>query len=74
MLLTATVRGLAATPLTQLTEIPRLRELLTDTLTGRAVQTVLRVGYPTVPAPPSPRRPLHDVLVAASAGVEPDPR
>jgi nitroreductase len=64
VLLTATVHGLAATPLTQLTEIPRLRELLTDTLTGRAVQTVLRVGYPTVPALPSPRRPLRDVLVA----------
>lgn len=74
VLLTATVRGLAATPLTQLTEIPRLRGLLTDALTGRAVQAVLRLGYPTVPARPSPRRPLADVIVAAPPGVEPGPR
>lgn len=74
VLLTATVRGLAATPLTQLTEIPRLRELLTDALTGRAVQTVLRLGYPTVPARPSPRRPLADVIAAAYTGTELDRR
>jgi nitroreductase len=63
LLLTATVRGLAATPLSQLLEVPRLRALLADTLTGQVVQTVLRIGYPTSPAPPTPRRPVDEVIV-----------
>jgi nitroreductase len=64
VLLTATVRGLAATPLSQVVEIPRLRALLDDTMNGRAVQTVLRVGYPITPAQPTPRRPVEEVLLA----------
>jgi hypothetical protein len=60
--LTATLRGLSATPLTQLTEIPALRQLLADPLTGQVVQTVLRVGYASTPVPPTPRRPLAEVL------------
>ncbi len=63
VLLTATVAGLAATPLSQLTEIPALRDLLTDTDTGDKVQTVLRVGYALHPAAPTPRRGLDEVLV-----------
>jgi hypothetical protein len=61
--LTATVRGLAATPLTQVTEIPELRELLVDTATNRWVQTVLRIGYPTTETVATPRRPLAEVIV-----------
>jgi hypothetical protein len=68
VLLTATVRGLAATPLSQLTEIPALRELLTDTATGGVLQTVLRVGYALHPAAPTPRRGLDEVLVPDDRG------
>ena len=49
VLLTATVRGLAATPLSQLTEVPALRELLRDGDTGYVVQSVLRLGYALLP-------------------------
>jgi hypothetical protein len=63
VLLTATLRGLAATPLSQLLEIPRLRALLDDSATGQVVQTVLRIGYATTPAPPTPRRPVADLIV-----------
>ncbi len=63
LLLTATVRGLAATPLSQLTEIVPLRDLLTDSATGQVVQTVLRVGYPTTPARATPRREWTEVVV-----------
>jgi nitroreductase len=62
VLLTATRRGLAATPLSQLLEIPRLRGLLADAVTGQVVQTILRIGYTTTPALPTPRRPLSEVV------------
>jgi hypothetical protein len=63
VLLTATVHGLSATPLTQPLEIPELRDRLNDPRDGRIVpQIVLRLGYGP-PAPPSRRRPLNDVLV-----------
>jgi nitroreductase len=65
VLLTATVRRLAATPLSQLTEVPALRDLFTDTATRETVQTVLRVGYARHPAAPTPRRDLDEVLVDA---------
>jgi len=65
VLLIATVRGLAATPLSQLLEVPRLRALLADTATGQVLQTVLRIGYPTAPARATPRRPVDDVIVRA---------
>jgi nitroreductase len=64
VLLTATVRGLAATPLSQLVEVPRLRDLLDDRTTGQVVQTVLRIGFPTTPAAATPRRPVEEVLIA----------
>jgi hypothetical protein len=63
VLLTATVHGLAATPLSQLTEIPVLRALLADQATGQIVQTVLRVGYPVTPARATPRRDLNEVII-----------
>jgi nitroreductase len=64
--LTATVRGLAATPLSQVTEIPELRSLLADTATARAVQSVLRIGYPTVTTVATPRRGLDEVIIAST--------
>jgi nitroreductase len=64
VLLTATLHGLAATPLSQLVEVPRLRVLLADSISGQVVQSVLRIGYPTMPAPPTPRRPIDDVIVS----------
>ena len=63
ILLTATTRGLAATPLSQLLEVPRLRMLLTDSATGQVVQSVLRIGYPTTPALATPRRAVDDVVL-----------
>jgi nitroreductase len=63
VLLTGTQRGLAATPLSQLLEIPRLRALLTDSLTGQIAQTILRIGYATTPTPPTPRRPISEVII-----------
>ena len=62
--LTATVRDLAATPLTQVTEIPQLRALLVDSATNRWVQSVLRIGYPTTETAATPRRPLAEAIVA----------
>jgi nitroreductase len=63
VLLTATARGLSATPLTQPLEIPELRERLSDPRDGRIVaQVVLRLGYGP-PAPPPRRRPLSEVLI-----------
>jgi nitroreductase len=63
VLLVATVRGLAATPMSQPLEIPALRELVTETATGRWAQVILRLGYGQ-PTTPTPRRPLAEVLLA----------
>jgi nitroreductase len=65
VLLTATLRGLAATPLSQVMEVPRLRSLLHDSLNGQVVQTVLRIGYPQAATRPVPRRPLDELIVVA---------
>jgi nitroreductase len=62
VLLTATVRGLAATPMTQPLETPELRPLLGDPRAGRVAQVILRLGYAR-PAAPVPRRPLDEMLV-----------
>jgi nitroreductase len=66
-LLTATVRGLASTLMTQPVEVPDLRTLLQDPAHGYAAQAILRFGYGPLSAP-SPRRPLEDVLVPADHG------
>lgn len=62
--LTATIRGLAATPLSQVVEVPRLRGLLADPAGGRVVQTVLRVGYPSTRVLATPRRSLDEVILS----------
>lgn len=62
VLLLATVHGLAATPMSQPLELPALRELVTDTASGRWAQVILRLGY-AQPGATSPRRPLADVLL-----------
>ncbi len=62
VLLTATVRGLATTPLTQPLEIPALRALVCGPGTTRYPQAIIRIGYGP-PCAPSPRRPLSEVLV-----------
>lgn len=63
VLLVATMRGLAATPMSQPLENPALREVLSDVPAGRWPQVILRLGY-AAPTTPSHRRPLTDVLVA----------
>ncbi len=65
VLLLATVHGLAATPMSQPLEIPALRDLISDTGTGRWAQVILRVGYGQ-PAAATPRRPLTEVLMPAA--------
>jgi nitroreductase len=64
-LLTATLLGLATTPISQPVEVPAIRELLTDTGQGVWAQMILRVGH-SRPAPVAPRRPLDEVLLAES--------
>jgi hypothetical protein len=69
-LLTASVRGLASTLMTQPIEIPELRDLFAITGAGRVAQALLRFGYGP-PSAPSPRRPLSSVLLndrVAAAG------
>lgn len=61
-LLTATVRGLATTPMTQPLEIPELRALLTPTGSVGFPQVILRIGYGPA-SPTSARRPLAEVLI-----------
>jgi nitroreductase len=68
VLLTATVRGVASTPMTQSVEVPEIRQLLGDPARRRYPQLVLRLGYGR-PAPATPRRALADVLVAEAAAV-----
>jgi nitroreductase len=62
VLLVATRLRLATTPISQPVEIPAIRELLTDTGTGRWAQMVLRLGHGS-PAAVTPRRPLSEVLL-----------
>ncbi|GAB2584140.1 nitroreductase [Paractinoplanes abujensis] len=61
VLLVATRRHLATTPISQPVEIPGIREVLTDRRAGRFAQMVIRLGYGP-PAPATPRRPIAEVL------------
>ena len=61
VLLTATVRGVANTPMTAPTELPELRALLNESDDRRVAQVILRLGYGD-PCAPTPRRSLADVL------------
>ncbi|HEX6343268.1 Acg family FMN-binding oxidoreductase [Umezawaea sp.] len=67
VLLEATAAGLATCPLTQPLEVAETRELLRTEVLGGATypQMVLRIGWGLMnaaPLPPTPRRPLDDVL------------
>ncbi|HET6480491.1 MAG TPA: nitroreductase family protein [Actinoplanes sp.] len=61
VLLVATRRHLATTPISQPVEIPGIREVLTDRRACRFAQMVIRLGYGP-PAPATPRRPIGEVL------------
>jgi len=71
VLLTATVRGLAATIMTQPVELPHLRTLLEDGSDGYAAQAVLRFGYGP-PSAASARRPLDEVVVTLNGPKVPE--
>jgi nitroreductase len=71
VLLTATVRGLASTIMTQPVEAPHLRTLLEDASDGYAAQAVLRFGYGPLSAA-SGRRPLDEVVVSGDGFTVPD--
>lgn len=62
VLLAATRKGLATTPLSQPVEVPAVRRLLLDPRAGLTVQMVLRIGYGRQ-AGRTPRRSLSDVLL-----------
>jgi nitroreductase len=68
ILLTASRLGLAASPLTQPLEIGETRAFVRDHVaatTSRHPQMVLRIGWPPAggaPVPPTPRRPLDEVV------------
>jgi nitroreductase len=62
VLQTATVRGVASTPMTQPLEIPELRDLLTDRSGGHVAHAILRLGYGQ-PGTPSPRRSVDECLI-----------
>lgn len=68
-LLTATVRSVATTLMTQPIEVPRLRMLLSDTAAALVPQVILRFGYGP-PSPPTPRRPLEEVVDGMARGRE----
>ncbi len=64
LLLAATARGLVASTLTQVVEVPRLREALASALRlPGAPQFVVRVGYPTSEVPSPPVRSAADVVL-----------
>jgi nitroreductase len=65
VLLTATVRGVANTPMTAPTEMPELRELLSTPADPPVAQVILRLGYGD-PCPATPRRRLSDVIATAT--------
>jgi nitroreductase len=70
VLLEATMAGLATCPLTHMTELEASRDMI-GTLTGRPLpQVLIRVGEAPANeevAPPTPRRPLRDVLTWKSS-------
>lgn len=65
VLLTATVRGLAASFMSQFVEVDSARDELREMLGNRVYpQVVLRIGHGS-PVPASSRRPIADVLIEA---------
>jgi hypothetical protein len=75
VLLTATVHGLAVSPISQLVELPEIREAVQEVIGApRPPQAVLRIGYGWAVVG-SPRRPIEHLLIPASeqpAGPAPD--
>jgi hypothetical protein len=66
VLLTATRLGLVASMLSQPIEVPEARQRLAALLGRRLVpQMVLRMGF-GIPGPPTPRRPVHEVIDSAA--------
>jgi Nitroreductase family len=63
ILLTATIHGLASTPMTQAIEVVQLRQLLDASEELNIAQSIVRLGY-AGRSPQTPRRPLADVLVS----------
>ncbi|HEX5495232.1 MAG TPA: hypothetical protein VFX70_11730 [Mycobacteriales bacterium] len=64
VLLAATVRGLVASTLTQVVEVPGLRESLASALRLPDLpQYVVRIGYPSTDQPHLPGRPVQDVIL-----------
>jgi hypothetical protein len=61
VLLAATWKGLATTPISQPVEVPSIRDVLSDPRRDRWAQMVIRLGYGR-PAPATPRRSLSEVL------------
>jgi nitroreductase len=62
VLLTATLLGLATTPISQPVEVPEVRRALTGSSPALCAQMVLRIGYGRV-CGRTPRRALDDVLL-----------
>jgi len=61
VLLSATVRGLATQPMTQVLEVPRLRRAMADPADPWFPQMILRIGY-GLPVPGSRRRDWSEVI------------
>jgi len=61
VLLAATWKGLATTPISQPVEVPAIRRLLIDPRSDLSAQMVLRIGYGKATGR-TPRRPLSEVL------------
>ncbi|WP_345378428.1 Acg family FMN-binding oxidoreductase [Pseudonocardia yuanmonensis] len=73
VLLTATAHGLATSFLSQLVEVPDVREHMRRLISGaRPPQVVLRIGHGW-PVPGTPRRPLSELLVDADDPTREDP-
>ncbi|MET9289270.1 hypothetical protein [Nocardia beijingensis] len=66
LLLKCTTEGLATCALTHITELPTTREAIDSVLTRDVVpQVIIRVGVAPAepePSPPTPRRPVGEIL------------
>jgi nitroreductase len=65
VLLECTMVGLATCPLTHITELPESRDMIGGLIGGDFPQVLIRVGRTPVleaPPPPTPRRPLSEVM------------
>jgi nitroreductase len=72
VLLTATDRGIAVTPLTQPLETADAWLVRDPRSATEQPQMILRIGY-GLPVPPTPRRPVTEVLDEPQPGEDPSP-